>query len=111
MPIIFNTFSVSVVISVAESFGVAVVEAEACGIPVVVSNVGGLPEVVENGITGFIVPPRNPEDTALAIEKLILDKNLRNNMSKAGREFILKNYEWNKNAKIMEDLYKKIVGR
>ena len=95
--------------SESESFGVAVIEAEACRIPVVVSDIGGLPEVVQDNVTGFIVPPKNPEATAEAIEKLILDENLRNKMGVAGREFVLKNYEWSKNAKIMENLYKTII--
>ena len=111
VPDIFNTFSVSVSVSASESesFGVAVIEAEACRIPVVVSDIGGLPEVVQDNVTGFIVPPKNPEATAEAIEKLILDENLRNKMGVAGREFVLKNYEWSKNAKIMENLYKTII--
>lgn len=106
VPRIFNTFSIFVSVSDSESFGVAVIEAEACGIPVVVSNIGGLPEVVKNNMTGFIVPPRNPEATAKAIEKLILDEHLRTKMGKAGQQFVLTSYEWSKCAKIMENLYR-----
>jgi len=69
-----NMLTISVSVSDSESFGVAILEASACEKPVVVSNVGGLTEVVEDGVTGIIVPPRNPEKTAEAIEKLLLDK-------------------------------------
>lgn len=109
VPEYLNRLSVYVSVSVYESFGVAILEASACEIPVVVSNVGGLPEVVRDGVTGFIIPPRNPEEAAKAIEKLILNPDLRSKMGIAGREFVLRNYEWNKTAMIMEQVYENII--
>lgn len=90
-----NKLDIYVAPSLEESFGVAVLEASACCKPVVVSNVGGLPEVVENGITGFIVEPKNPNDLANAIEKLIVNPDLRNAMGRNGRAKVTKEYEWN----------------
>ena len=69
----------------SDSFGVAAVEASACGNPIVASNIGGMPEVVEHGVTGFLVPPRDPHKTADAIERLVLDSSLRDRMGSAGR--------------------------
>jgi len=107
VPRYFNAFTVSVSVSVSESesFGVAVVEAEACGIPVVVSNVGGLPEVVKDGETGFIVPPMNAEATAEAIEKILLDDELRERLSVNARNFVLENYNWNDNLRLITSIY------
>lgn len=109
IPTYDNMLSVSVSVSDSESFGVAVIEASACGKPVVVSNVGGLPEVVEDNITGLIVPPRNPEKTAEAIEKLILDKTLREKMGNAGRQRVKELYDWNNNVKQMINIYKEVL--
>jgi len=75
----------------------------------VVSNVGGLPEVVREGITGFIVPPRDPEATAAAIEELLLSPELQSKMGLAGRQWVLQQYDWEKTAKVIEDLYVKIT--
>jgi glycosyltransferase involved in cell wall biosynthesis len=50
-----------------ETFGYTLAEAMALGKPVVATDVGGMPEVVENGVTGFIVPRRNPQALANAI--------------------------------------------
>lgn len=108
VPIYDNLLSISVSVSNSESFGVAVIEASACEKPVIVSDVGGLPEVVANGITGIVVPPRNAEKTAEAIEKLIFDKSLRDRMGKAGRERVSILYDWNKNVEQMIDIYKMI---
>jgi len=93
----------------SESFGVAVIEASACEKPVVVAKVGGLPEVVEDGVTGFVVPPRSPEQAAAAIEKLICDEALRQKMGKQGRERVKRLYNWSDNVAQMIDIYRRVL--
>lgn len=110
VPVYDNMLSVSVSVSNSESFGVAVIEASACGKPVVVSDVGGLPEVVKDGITGIVVPPRNYEKTAEAIEKLVLDVKLRKKMGEAGRKMVAELYDWNKNVEQMIEIYENILN-
>ena len=112
VPKYHNMLSVSVSVSVSnsESFGVAIIEASSCGKPVVVSNIGGLPEVVEDGVSGFVVEPRNPQQTADAIEKLILDDELRNRIGKNGRDRVKKLYDWNDNVNQMINIYKEIIN-
>lgn len=105
---VLNSFSVAVFASNFESFGVATIESSACGIPVVVSKVGGLLEIAVNGVTGFVVPPRDPEAIAEAIEKIIFNKQLMEKMSENGRRYVLEKYEWTETSKIMENLYIKI---
>ncbi|BAF71060.1 glycosyltransferase [Sulfurovum sp. NBC37-1] len=109
VPKYHNMLSVSVSVSNSESFGVAVIEASACAKPVIVSNVGGLPEVIEDGVTGIIVPPRNPEMTAKAIEKLILDPSFRTQMGDAGRTRVCKLYNWKDNVKQMIKVYNEVL--
>jgi len=109
VPRYFNMFTVSVSVSESESFGVAVLEAEACGVPVVVSNIGGLPEVVKDGETGFIVPPKNSEATANAIEKILLDEELRRKLSVNARNFVLDKYNWKDNFKLITEIYKEAI--
>jgi glycosyltransferase involved in cell wall biosynthesis len=109
----YNMLSIYMALSVceSESFGVAVVEAQASGKPVVVSNVGGLPEVIEDGLTGFIVPPRDIQATAAAIERLVVDRDLKSRMGRAGRERVSRMYDWEQNS--IDQLlvnYSKILG-
>ncbi len=92
----------------SESFGVAILEASACETPVIVSNVGGLPEVVDNNVTGFIIPHSNEE---LLVEKieLLLDKNLRQKLGKAGRTRVKKKFNLQENKEDMVNNYKRIL--
>ncbi len=110
VPEYHNMLDIYVTVSLNESFGVAILEASACERPVVVSNVGGLPDVVEDGITGFIVQPRDPEGTAAAIIKLLHDKNLRERMGKAGRETVKRAYDWDRNVNQMIEIYNETLS-
>lgn len=67
----------------AETFPNAILEAMACGVPVIASNVGGIPEQVDDGITGFLVPPQNPEMMAQSAESLLDDSCLMEKMGAA----------------------------
>lgn len=103
----FDIFTILSIID-SETFGVAAVEASACGIPIVATNVGGLPEVVDDGVSGIIVPPKNAEQVALALERLIVDKELRDKMGINGREKVEKQYNWQNNVNQMVSLYRKL---
>jgi glycosyltransferase involved in cell wall biosynthesis len=104
-----NMIDIFVAVSIMdeETFGVAVLEASACEKPVVVSSVGGLPEIIIDNQTGIIVPPKNPEKTCEAIEKLIFNPNLRATLGKSGRERVKKLYEWDYCVDNMIAIYKK----
>jgi L-malate glycosyltransferase len=106
----YNMIDVFVNISEYESFGVSVIEAMACGIPVVVSNVGGLKEIVRDESLGLRVEPGNIEETTLAIERLLKDKNLYNELSINGREHVSKYYNWDQNLSQMILSYKSLIA-
>jgi glycosyltransferase involved in cell wall biosynthesis len=56
-----------------EGMGRALVEAMACGLPVIGCAVGGVTEVLEEGRAGILIPPRDSEAIATAIERLAAD--------------------------------------
>jgi glycosyltransferase involved in cell wall biosynthesis len=110
VPALMRELDVFVVPSVrqSESFGVAAVEAQACGVPVIVSDIGGLTEVVRDGVTGYVVPPRDP--AALAARMLLLGQRpeLRALLGAAGRAHAVEHYNWDRNAALMLDVYARL---
>lgn len=98
-----------VALSRIESFGVAVIEASAAGRPVVVSDVGGLPEVTLQNITGLIVPPESPQAAADALQRLVLDAELRQQLAIAGQQHVAKAYSWPVCVQKMVDVYQQLL--
>ncbi len=74
---------VLVVPSHQEPFGTVLAEAMNAGTPVVATRVGGLSEVVDDGVTGRLVPPRDPGALAEAVLEVLAH---RETMGAAGRE-------------------------
>jgi glycosyltransferase involved in cell wall biosynthesis len=62
---------------VVETYPLAAMEAMAAGLPVVATKVGALAEIVEHGLSGFLVPPADPEALAGALAHLLNDDVLR----------------------------------
>ena len=62
-----------------------VCEAMAAGVPVVASRVGGLPDLVEDGGSGLLVRPGEPEDLARALVSLLLDPGAARRLGARGR--------------------------
>jgi len=70
----------------SEAFSVALVEAMACGRPVIGTNIGGTPQVIDNEKDGFLVPPKDPQALAAAIERILGDRALAEKLGNAGAE-------------------------
>ena len=58
----FAALDLNVLLSNDEGFGRVIIEAGAAGIPTIGSDVGGIPEVIEDGVTGYVLGPRNCPD-------------------------------------------------
>ncbi len=69
-----------------EALSISVLEAMACGLPVVASRVGGVPDLVDDGETGFLVEPANPELISEAIHKIRKDETIARRFSVNGRK-------------------------
>ncbi|HEY7116017.1 MAG TPA: glycosyltransferase family 4 protein [Tepidisphaeraceae bacterium] len=97
---------VFVLASHGEPMGVVYMEAQAMEVPAVGSNLLGAKELIEDGKTGLLVSPNNPQELAEAFVKLIRDPELRRQMGKAGRRHVVANFDsriWA--ARLYEYLY------
>ncbi|MEO0965599.1 MAG: exopolysaccharide biosynthesis GT4 family glycosyltransferase EpsE [Planctomycetota bacterium] len=74
-----------VLASQAEPLGVAIMEAMAMGLPIVVTSAGGVPELVDEGRTGLMIEPEDPEATAQAIRRVAESAELASSLSAAAR--------------------------
>lgn len=78
--------------------------------PVVVTDVGSIPEIVDDGVTGFIAPPRNPEALAEAIIKLLKDEKLREEMGENAYRKLKTDLSWDNIAEKTIEVYKKAIN-
>ncbi|WP_413290297.1 glycosyltransferase family 4 protein [Bdellovibrio sp. HCB337] len=67
-----------------ETFGRVLIEAMASKTPVIATNAGGVPNIIDNNINGLLVEPKNPQDLAIAMEKLATQTDLRQTLAEGG---------------------------
>jgi len=85
-----------------------ILQAQAMARAVVATKVGGIPEVVEDGVTGLIIPPRNPEALAEKITTLLDDPGLRARLGQAARENVVKHHSIDAMGERLLALYEKV---
>jgi len=80
-----------------EGLPIVLLEALASKVPVVATAVGGIPEIIDDGRTGLLVPPRNPEQLAAAITQVLSDTNSARQRAELGRAW----FEANGTSEVM----------
>jgi len=98
---------VYVIPSLAEGFGWPPLEAMACGTPVVASNASVIPEIL--GDAAHYFDPLNTEDIAKAIEKIVTDKSLYQELIQRGLARADR-YHWEKAAVETLSIYRESLG-
>lgn len=88
---------------------VAIMEALAMGIPTVSTHVSGIPELVKDGVSGLLVPQKNIKALADALATLAENETLRRNFAENGRLVIEEDYDIDKNAAKLLDLFTKVI--
>lgn len=83
---LFSRSDIFVLPTYEDIFGLVNLEAMQFSLPIVSTYEGAIPDVVEDGITGFLVPKKDPVSLAEKLEILIKDPELRDKMGAAGRE-------------------------
>jgi glycosyltransferase involved in cell wall biosynthesis len=94
-----------VMTSLWEGLPRAILEAMCAGIPVVANNVDGVNEVVQNGITGYLTTPNQPQQTALKVIELLANPDITKSMGLAGKTAITEDFDINQMIIQQESLY------
>ncbi len=111
IPELLRNLDIFVLSSTTEGISLTLLEAMASGLPIVATDVGGNPEVVVDGVTGYLVPPRDPAKMAEMLLKLVKDQQLRQQMGDKGRERVIQQFSITETARQYEDLYQTVLGR
>ncbi|MFC0627523.1 glycosyltransferase [Kribbella deserti] len=93
-----------------EPFGIVPLETMACGRPVVGAAVGGLLDTVEDGVTGLLVPPQDPERLAEALRELLASPARREAMGASGLRRVRERYSWHQVAADTEAVYTRLLA-
>lgn len=87
--------------SLHEALGVAIMEAMAMGLPVVVTKVGGVPELVEDGVDGILVEPRNPQDLADGLERVVQNPGFAVGLTASARRKVETSFQSDQSARVL----------
>ncbi len=93
-----------------EGQGVVFLEAFAARLCVLTTRIGGISEVVQDGRTGVLIDPRNPNQLAANIESLLSNQNLRSRLTTNADKRVRIHYRWTNIATEFESLYNRVLS-
>lgn len=108
---VYKATDIFVLPSVFDILPATVFEAMSMSLPVVASRVGGVPEQVDDGVTGYLVPPRNAAALAARIGTLLDDHHKAKELGKAGRARVERLFTSDAYARATLDLYERVINR
>jgi glycosyltransferase involved in cell wall biosynthesis len=97
--------------SLAESAPMVIAQAMAAGKPVIATRVGGVPEMVEEGVTGRLCEPDDPDQLALCLLDVLRDQSMRREMGKRARAVAVQRYRADSVAQSTLNAYCAVLGR
>ncbi len=87
-----------------------ILEAMACSKPVIACDVGGSAEAVQDGVNGFVVPPKNVDALAEALQRLLADPELVKTFSASSRRIAEEEFSLQKQVRNFENLYETLYA-
>jgi glycosyltransferase involved in cell wall biosynthesis len=94
-----------------EAFGRVVAEAQAIGKPVIAPNHGAAPEILLPEVTGWLVPPSDPQALARALEKALdMDTNAREQLAQAAITRVRENFTTKKMCDATIAVYRELLS-
>ena len=88
-----------------EGLPLTILEAMAAGLPTVASEVGGIPDAIQNGISGLLVSPGDPDQLAKALAALLRDPAMRTRFGRSARVRVAEQFAFERQIKNTVRLY------
>jgi glycosyltransferase involved in cell wall biosynthesis len=107
---LYQVADIFVLPSLWEGLPLALLEAMVSGVPVVATEVSAMPEVVQHEVNGILVPPGDVDALAAAVERLIVDGQLRNKLGRAALVTAEERFAVDQMVRAYEALYDQLVG-
>jgi glycosyltransferase involved in cell wall biosynthesis len=111
LPAYYNLSDLLLFPSLRDGLPNALLEAMACGRPVIASAVGGIPAVIEDGVDGWLVPPRDPDALVARTQEALGDEAARRRVGQAARAKMLAHYTTQQEFAHYLALYHRLLGR
>ena len=102
----YKSADVFVLPSWAEGMPNALIEALSCGLASITTNVGMIPNYLKDNYNALLINPKSTEELTIAMEKLIIDKNLKLKLSKNAYKVAIKYFSTEKGLKSLSELIK-----
>ncbi len=109
VPVILAALDVFVLPSLTEGFPFTILEALAAARPVVATRVGGVPEIITDNLTGLLVEPGDPAALALAIARLLGDREKALSLGRLGQERIREKFTDRQMVQRVEEEYRRAL--
>ena len=109
-PLIYSAMDVFVLPSLQEAFPMVILEAMASCVPVVATRVGDIPFIIQDGISGLLIEPKDPDSISRAVEELLSNPAKAELIAKTALKNVQEHYSSLSMAEKYKAIYKNILA-
>ena len=106
---LFSLFDVFVLSSLQEGFGGVILEAMKSNVPIVATRSGGPSEILDDGVSGLLVPIKDPVSIANAVTRILNDARLKEILVNNAKKILIEKFDVRKNVRNIMNIYKTVL--
>lgn len=111
MPRYLHDCDIYVSTAISDGTPVSVLEAMACGKACIITDVGGVSEWIENGVSGHLIPPQQPQVLAENILELCRDSDKRESFGMEAHKIVAERGDWNNIMELVQQDYQSLMRK